>query len=96
MKLGLNMESVTELRQLANAVPVTIENIVNDTQHLFQVYQSVSDSLGVHEEQFKELLRQIKKVQEDFSEDLKKIPQMLNETANKIEDYINNSPNKKG
>lgn len=92
MKLGLNMKSVSEMRQLAAAVPVTIENIVNDTERLFQVYQSVSDSLGVHEEQFVELLNKIKFVQEAFAEDLKKVPNEMNATADKIEEYIRTHP----
>mgnify|MGYP001751575456 CR=1 FL=1 len=44
MKLALNTESATALREFAEAMPLAIDNIAESTEEVVQVYQSVAVS----------------------------------------------------
>ena len=55
MKLALNNESVNALRTFAEAMPFAVENIVQSTEKVTQVYQSVADTVGSHEQDFHRL-----------------------------------------
>ena len=61
-----------------------------------QVYQSVAESVGPHEQDFYDMLMLIKEAQEAASEAIEALPQMLINTADKIDVYISKNPNKLG
>jgi hypothetical protein len=88
MKLSLNTESANALREFAESMPVAIDNIVAATGKVVQVYQSVADSLGTHEQDFYGLLMHIKKAQENAADAIQTLPPMLNKTADKIDAYV--------
>lgn len=91
MKLSLNLESAEALREWANIFPIAIRNITEDTLHLIQTFQSVSDGLGEHREAFQEMLMHIQRMQENMVETIEFLPMMLNQTADKIEVYLGGS-----
>lgn len=91
-KLKLNMESVALLRNFAETMPIAIGNIVESTQKIMRVYQSVADEVGPHEEQFYDMLMLIKAVQEETADMLQALPPMINNTADKIEDFVRRNP----
>ena len=88
MKLALNHKSALALRQFAEAMPQAIQNIRDDTDKLFSVYQSVQDKVGVHGDDFHNLLQTIQKVQEDAAQAVEALPHLLIETAVRIENYV--------
>lgn len=88
MKLALNTESAIALREFAESMPLAIENIVTATEKVVQVYQSVADTLGIHNQDFYEMLMHIKKAQENAADAIQTLPPMLNTTADKIDAYV--------
>ena len=88
MKLALNHKSILALRQFSEAMPQAIQNIRDDTDKLFSVYQSVQDKVGVHGDDFHNLLQTIQKAQEDAAQAVEALPHLLTETAERIENYI--------
>lgn len=88
MKLALNTQSAIALREFAESMPLAIENIVTATEKVVQVYQSVADTLGVHNQDFYEMLMHIKKAQENAADAIQTLPPMLNTTADKIDAYV--------
>lgn len=88
LTLSLNSASALALREFAEAMPMAMQNIQDDTEHLFQVYQSVSDKVGVHGDDFLNLLDSIKAVQDNAAQAINALPHMLIETAVKIEQYV--------
>ena len=93
MKLALNQESSSALRTFAEAMPFAIENITQSTEKVIQVYQSVADTVGPHEQDFHYMLMYIKKAQEIAAEAVQALPPMLTKTADKIDAYIAARPN---
>lgn len=87
-KLSLNTESANALREFSESMPVAIQNIVDSTEKMVNVYQSVADSLGVHNQNFYEMLMIIKKAQEQTAEAIQELPKMLINTADKIDEYV--------
>lgn len=92
MKIELTVEGAIALREFAEAMPFALENIVESTENLLQVYQSVAEELGNHEPEFCEMLLHIKKAQEDASEAIQVLPGQLLATADKIDAYVANRP----
>ena len=90
--LSLNNKSALALREFAEAMPQAIQNIRDDTDRLFGVYRSVEDKVGVHADDFHNLLLAIEKVQEEAAQAVEVLPHMLIETAVKIEQYVGKSP----
>ena len=93
MKLALNSESASALRDFSEAMPVAIQNIVDSTERVVQVYQSVADTLGVHNQDFYNMLMLIKKAQEEAAEAIQVLPKMLITTSDKIDAYVATNPN---
>lgn len=92
IKLSLNSESAEALRQYAESIPVTVENIANDTEQLNRVYESTAEDLGVHSSDFAQLLLSIKKVQETAADAINALPPMLLKCAEKIDIYVASHP----
>lgn len=92
MKLSLNSESAAALREFSESIPVAIQNIVDSTEKVVQVYQSVADTLGVHNQDFYDMLMLIKKAQEETAVAIQVLPKMLTTTADKIDAYVAANP----
>lgn len=92
LKLALNAESAAALREFADSMPVAVSNIVQATEDLVQVYQSVADTVGVHDPDFREMMMLIKKAQEDAAEAITVLPPKLIRTAELIDEYIAAKP----
>ena len=92
MKLSLNSESAAALREFSESMPVAIQNIVDSTEKVVQVYQSVADTLGVHNQDFYDMLMLIKKAQEETAVAIQVLPKMLTTTADKIDAYVAANP----
>lgn len=88
MKLALNTESAIALREFAESMPLAIQNILESTEKVVQVYQSVAEELGVHNQDFYDMLMLIKKAQEETAEAIQELPKMLTTTADKIDAYV--------
>lgn len=88
MELALNTESAIALREFAQAMPLAIENITESTEKVVQVYQSVAEDVGPHNQDFYNMLLLIKSAQEAAAEAVQKLPTMLNNTADKIDAYV--------
>ena len=92
MKLGLNRERSAALREFSEAMPLAIQNIVESTQQIIQVYNSVAEELGEHEQDFYNMLMLIKKAQEEAADAIQELPKQLNLTVDKIDAYIDAHP----
>lgn len=89
LTLGLNHEGATALREFAEAMPIAIRNIEEATEKIIRVYQSVADTLGVHDQDFYEMLIHIKNAQENAADAILILPTMMNTTADQIDNYVN-------
>lgn len=92
MKLSLSVESANALRELAESIPIAVQNIVESTLKVITTYQGVSETLGEHRQNFYDMLLLIKKAQEVSAEAISVLPKMLCSTADKIDAYIANIP----
>lgn len=92
LKLALNSESAEALREFAKAMPVAVDNIVNSTETVIGVYQSVAESVGPHNQDFSNMLTSIKNAQELAEEAISVLPDKLNGVADKIEAYVLANP----
>lgn len=92
MKLSLNNESAVALREFAAAMPLALENIAESTEKVVQVYQSVAEEVGPHNQDFYEMLMLIKSAQEAAADAVQALPPMLNATADKIDAYVASNP----
>ena len=84
----LTKEGATALRDFAAAMPIAVKNIVDDTEALFVVYKSVEEKLGVHGNDFAEMLKIVKKAQLLADEAILELPAKLQKTATKIDAYV--------
>ena len=87
-KITLTPEGANALREFADAIPQAVQNIVEDTEKLNRVYQAESETLGIHEVDFSNLIQSIKEAQKTASEAIEKLPGMLRNTANRIDEYV--------
>ena len=86
-RLKLSFESAQLLRDFAEAMPIAISNIVESTEKLGEVYQTVADEVGPHATEIFDILMLIKGAQEETTELLQVLPIKLNDTADKIEEF---------
>lgn len=92
MELKLDMESASALRDLADSLSTTMDEMEDDTEQLIAVFRSVSEELGVHGEDFSYMLENVTKTQENANEACRLlIPKMMN-VAEAIEVYANDHP----
>lgn len=92
VEINISTEGASALREFAEAIPNAIENINQGTEKLMQVYQSVADSVGPHEEEFANMIMNIKKMQEEANDAINVLPKMLINTADKIDAFIARKP----
>ena len=88
MKLELTYESASELRRFADVMPVALENIIQSTEKLIEVYQSVAEDVGPHRQDFYDMLMLIKAASEKSRDAIQILPPMMHKTADEIDDYV--------
>ncbi len=92
MIIDLTIEAASALRDLADSLSTTMDDMANDTEQLIGIFRSVRERLGVHEENFAYMLDTVTKAQENANEAVKLlIPKMLN-VADAIDIYVGNHP----
>lgn len=91
MKLSINQESVTALREYAASIPKIINDITEGMEQLSRTYVNVCENIGPHRDEFDEMVRTIQKFNNTSSQFIEEIPYMLNSTADKMESYIAHS-----
>lgn len=89
MKLSINEQSVTALRDYAAKIPQVYCELDDDIRHLLDVYNNVSDNVGPHGEMFGEMLLKIKSAEAISRESINELVYILKCTADKMESYIN-------
>lgn len=92
MKLELTHEGACELRTFANALPIAVGSIAEDTRELTDKYARLADSLGVRAEIFGEMIRQIRSAQELAAEALEVLPPRMHHVADQIDAFVDNPP----
>lgn len=89
MKLSINEQSVSALRDYAEKIPRICYNLEEDIQRLLNIYNNVSEDVGPHNDLFEEMLLNIKRAEEISNESINELAYMLKCTADKMESYIN-------
>ena len=88
MKLELTHEGASAIRAFADAMPVALENIIQSTEQLIGVYQSVAENVGSHRQDFYDMLMHIKYASEKSRDAIQVLPPMMYKTADKIDQYV--------
>jgi len=88
LKKFLTPQGAQALREFAAAMPAAVENIIQCTEKLTNVYRSTAEDLGAHSDSFAEMIGYIKKAQEAAAEAIEELPKGLEVTALKIDDYL--------
>ena len=76
------------MRDFAEAMPFAINNIVEETERLINVYNSVADQVGPHQQDFDTMMKMISKAQADAADAIEALPPKLKYTADKIDAFI--------
>ena len=88
LKKFLTPQGAQALRDFATAMPTAVDNIIQSTEKLINVYRSTAEDLGIHSDSFGEMLDYIRKVQEKAAEAIEELPKGLDITASKIDAYL--------
>lgn len=89
MKLSINEQSVSALRDYAEEIPNICNKLEEDIQRLLNIYNNVSENVGPHNDLFEEMILSIKRAEEISNESISELAYMLKCTADKMESYIN-------
>ncbi len=92
MKLELTAEGAQALRDFADALPPVMDELSYDTEQLIDIFHSVSDDLGIHEENFNSMLSTVARAQKAADEAMQVIPGKMRKVAQAIEDYVKIHP----
>lgn len=92
LKKFLTPQGAQALRDFATAMPTAVEDIIQSTEKLINIYRSASEDLGAHSDSFGEMLDYIRKAQEKASEAIEVLPKGLEITASKIDAYLSKKP----
>lgn len=88
MKWELTEEAATALDDLANRITLSMSNIEDSLSRLKQVFNNVSDDVGVHAYIFEEMVGQAESATNKFREAITPLPEAIKKTANDIRNYI--------
>lgn len=88
MKLSINKKSVDALRTFADTIPKVLNNMEDETERLLALYNSISEYIGPHSDEFEEMLLHIKRSKEISAESIEELSYMLKATADKMESFI--------
>lgn len=86
-KIELTPEGANELREWSKAIESVVARTMDATVKLFEEYESVSEEVGPHKEQFHQMLLYVKKFKENSEESLTFFKNGLNTTADAIDEY---------
>lgn len=92
MKLDLTVEGARALREFSEVLPSVLEELASDTEELINVYSTVSESIGPHEESFNAMLRSVANAQKVADEAVQVMPAKMTALAEAIEDFVRKSP----
>ena len=84
----LTPEGAEALRAFAKAMPLAIDNISDATEKMDNTYGTIMNGLGVHADEFKEILEYVKSAKKQAAEAIEYLPVELEKTAKKIDDYV--------
>ena len=90
-KLSLNQESVEVLYYLADKLPVTVESLNEATVKLLEIYNSLSDDLGVHRNDFQIMLLKTQKTLLLANDSFSYAELVLRNAAERIDEYLNST-----
>ena len=88
MKLELTRNGVTALRQLAKDMKKAMQSITAETTKLKQIFDSLSEGLGVHANDFEQMIKNIKDAEKLAEEAINFLPVNMEKTAIMIEEYL--------
>lgn len=92
MKLELTPEGAQALRDFADALPPVLDELAYDTDELLRVYQSVSEDLGIHGDNFSSILQSVALAQKEAEEAIQVMPAKMYKLAQDIDDYVRKHP----
>ena len=88
LTLTITSEGAQVLRDFASAIPLAVDNIVEQTSTLLNVYTSLSEKLGVHNEDFHNMLLKVSEIQKKAADAISELPPKMLNTAAKIDAYV--------
>lgn len=96
MKISANRESAEALRGFAKAIPRAVSGLHESTSELVNGFIAVSDTLGEHAEDFREIFLQVASFEDTVEDSISILQSGLLQTAEKIDQYLNrlNNANK--
>lgn len=92
VKLALRPEAAQELHNLAEKLTSALDNIATATSTVNNVYQSVSEDVGPHAQQFEEMLMRVKNAQEKMAGCMDVMVPCITNTAQAIEEFLSRNP----
>ena len=92
LKLSLNTEGAQALREFAQALPDAIEKIKEDTDSLMAFFNGIEDELGVHANDFKDILEMVNSALKKGEQAVMELPPRMKATADKIDSYVESKP----
>ena len=91
-KLALTAEGANALREFADKLEKSVEEINAANDALKGVYNSNAEDLGVHADSFGELLTTVENAAKGATDAVLALPPKMREVAQKIDDYVNSKP----
>ena len=85
----MSREGVIALRELGDRVTCSTQRLINSSEAVVSVFQSVEDTVGPHRNDFMDMLIHVKKYVELSKEELDYFSKGVYWTADKIDDFIN-------
>lgn len=90
--LDITPEGATALREFADSMTGTVSMIEDDTVKLMAVYSSVSEQLGIHEDDFQTMIDLVGHAQEEAAGAISELVPVLNSIADKIDEFVATTP----
>lgn len=91
-RVQLNKEGANMLREFAGSMYQAMQNIMDDSEYLYRIYQSLEDDLGEHVDSFEAMLNCIMKAKEGATVPIINLQRKLYELADKIDEYVDRKP----
>ena len=88
-KYGINKEGVEALNQLANDLGNINKDIEDDGKKLKTSVASLSDNLGIYEDQILELVDKVNSAQEKGRESIQQLSGTVKKKASEAEELVN-------
>lgn len=92
MIISVDKESADALYQVAEYLPKTLAVIAEQTRHLLTVYQSVSENIGAHQDDFLAMAEGISSAISGSEDTANELSMLFKGTADRIMEYIDDTP----